>query len=125
MVKRCDGLGLAMPGSKGEKRPMKTERLEELQQNINELKSLNLEECAALIGEVWRLKSALAAKDIEVSYWRDAHDQVRTDRDRLIEADRLLQAENDLLSSVHGLPSCELENRWSNCAVRRRKSGTI
>jgi hypothetical protein len=90
---------------------MKIERLEELQRNVNELRSLNLEECAALIGEVWRLKSALAAKDVEL----------KTDRDRLIEANRLLQAENDLLKSVHGLPRCELENRWSNCAVRMRK----
>ncbi len=100
---------------------MKIERLEELERKVNELRSLDREECAALIGEVWRLKGAHAAKDIEVSYWRDSHDQLQIDRDRLIEANRLLQAENDLLKSVHGLPRCELENRWSNCAVRMRK----
>jgi hypothetical protein len=31
---------------------MKIEKLEELHQNINALRSLNLEDCAALIGEV-------------------------------------------------------------------------
>jgi len=102
---------------------MKIARLEELQQNVNDLRSLNLEECSALIDEIWRLRSAHAAKDVEVSFWRDSNDQLRTDRDRLIEANRLVQAENDLLKSVHGLPLCELENRWSNCAVRMRKGG--
>ena len=53
---------------------MKIEKLEELQQNINALRSLNLEDCAALIGEVWRLRVAQTGKDLwhfpgnEVSY---------------------------------------------------------
>ena len=46
---------------------MKIERLEELQQSINALRSLNLEDCAALIGEVWRLRVAQTGKDLEVS----------------------------------------------------------
>jgi len=100
---------------------MKIERLEELQQSVNDLRSLNLEECAALIGEVWRLRTVQTARDLEVSYLKDGHDELTIERDGLIEANRLLQAENDLLKSVHGLPHCELENRWSNCAVRMRR----
>jgi hypothetical protein len=50
---------------------MKIEKLEEHHQNINALRSLNLEDCAALIGEVWRLRVAQTGKDLEVSYWKD------------------------------------------------------
>src|ERR1700674_5880243 len=100
---------------------MKIEKLEELHQHINALRSLNLEECAALIGEVWRLWGSHTGKDLEVSYWKDGHDQLKAELDRMTEANRLLQAENDQLKTMHGLPNCYLENRWSNCAVRMRK----
>ena len=43
----------------------------------------------------------------------------------MTEANRLLQAENDHLKTMHGLPNCYLENRWSNCAVRMRKRREI
>jgi hypothetical protein len=105
---------------KGE-RPMKIERLEELQQNINALRSLDPEACAALIGEIWRLRTAQTAKEFEVSYLNDGRDRLKAELDRMSEANRLLQAENDQLKSIHGLPKCDLENRWSNCAVRMRR----
>ena len=104
---------------------MKIEKLEELHQHINALRSLNLEECAALIGEVWRLRVAHTGKDLEVSYWKDGHDQLKAELDRMTEANRLLQAENDQLKTMHGLPNCYLENRWSNCVVRMRKRREI
>jgi len=100
---------------------MKIERLEELQQNVNELRSLNPEECAALIGEVWRLRTAQTAKELEGSYWKDGHGVMKEELDRVTAANLLLQAENEQLKAVHGLPVCDLENRWSNCAVRMRK----
>jgi hypothetical protein len=100
---------------------MKIERLEALQQNVNEERPLNLEDCAALISEVWRLRTAQAARDLEVSYMKDGHDLLEAEAERMAEANRLLQAENDRLKAVHGLPNCDLENRWSNCAVRVRK----
>jgi hypothetical protein len=100
---------------------MKIERLEELQQSINALRSINPEEGAALIGEIWRLRTAQTAKQLEVSYLKDGHDRLKAELDRMSEANRLLQAENDRLKSAHGLPKCDLENRWSNCAVRMRK----
>jgi hypothetical protein len=104
---------------------MKVERLEELQQDVNRQRSLGIQDCAALIGEVWRLRAALTAKDLEVSYLRDCHDQLKEDLDRMAETTRLLQADNDQLKAVHGLPNCYLENRWSNCAVRMRKRNEI
>ena len=100
---------------------MKIERLEELQQNINALRSLNPEEGAALIGEIWRLRTAHTGVELEVSCLKDGHDRLKAELDRMSEANRLLQAENDQLKSTHGLPTCDLENRWSNCAVRMRK----
>jgi FtsZ-binding cell division protein ZapB len=100
---------------------MKIERLEELQQSINALRSINPEEGAALIAEIWRLRTAQTAKQLEVSCLKDGHDRLQAELDRMSEANRLLQAENDQLKSVHGLPKCDLENRWSNCVVRMRK----
>lgn len=104
---------------------MKVERLEQLQQDINGQRSLGLQDCAALICEVWRLRAALTAKDLEVSYLRYSNDQLRAELDRMAEATRLLRVENDELKAVHGLPNCYLENRWSNCAVRMRKQNEI
>jgi hypothetical protein len=104
---------------------MKIERLEELQQDVNGQRSLSLQDCAALIGEVWRLRTALTAKDLEVSYLRDSQDQLKADLDRMTETTRLLRADNDQLKAVHGLPNCYLEDRWSNCAVRMRKRNEI
>ena len=112
-------------GFKQGERPMKIERLDELQQDINGQRSLSIQDCAALIGEVWRLRAALTAKDLEVSYLRDSHDQLKAEADRMAETTRLLRADNDQLKAVHGLPNCHLENRWSNCAVRMRKRGEI
>ena len=68
-----------------------------------------------------RLRTAQTARDLEVSYLKDSHDELEAELERVTEAHRLLQAENDHLKAVHGLPNCELENRWSNCAVRMRK----
>jgi hypothetical protein len=100
---------------------MKIERLEELQQNINAQRSISPEEGAALISEIWRLRTAQTGKELEISYLQDGHDRLKAELDRMSEANRLLQAENDQLKSIHGLPKCDLENRWSNCAVRMRK----
>ncbi len=115
---------------------MKIERLEELQQDINRQRSLSIQDCAALIGEVWRLRTALTAKELEVSYLRDGQDELKAELDRMAETTRLLREDNDQLKAVlredndqlkavHGLPNCYLENRWSNCAVRMRKRGEI
>jgi len=100
---------------------MKIERLEELQSKIDALRSLNPEECAALLGEIWRLRTVQTAKKLEVAYLKDVQDRLKAELDRMSESNHLLQAENDQLKSVHGLPKCDLENRWSNCAVRMRK----
>jgi hypothetical protein len=120
------GLKMEIPGDKycgceRESAPMKIEKLEDLHQNINALRPLNLEDCAALIGEVWRLRIAQTGKDLEVSCWKDSHDQLKAELEQMTEANRLLQAENEQLKTMHGLPNCYLESRWSNCAVRMRK----
>jgi hypothetical protein len=104
---------------------MKVERLEELQQHVNGQRSLGIQDCAALIGEIWRLRAALTAKDLEISYLRDSQDQLQAELDRMAETTRLLRVDNDQLRAVHGLPNCYLESRWSNCAVRMRKRGEI
>ena len=61
------------------------------------------------------------ARTSKLAYWKDSHDQRKAELDHMTEANRLLQAENDQFKTMHGLPNCYLENRWSNCAVRMRK----
>jgi hypothetical protein len=100
---------------------MKIEKLEELHQIVNAQRPLDLEDCAALIGEIWRLRTAQTAKELQISYGKDSNDQLTAELEQIREAYRLLQAETDQLKAIHGLPNCELENRWSNCAVRMRK----
>jgi hypothetical protein len=67
---------------------MKIERLEELQQSINALRSINPEEGAALIGEIWRLRTAQTGKEFEVSYLKDGHDRLKAEVERMSEANR-------------------------------------
>src|SRR5260370_9261107 len=74
-------------------------------------------ECGPMNGR----RCGRCGKGLEVSYWKDSHDQLKAELDHMTEANRLLQAENDQLKTMHGLPNCYLENRWSNCAVRMRK----
>jgi hypothetical protein len=97
------------------------EKLSELQQKLEDGQPLDPGQCATLIAEVWRLKTVIAGKTMEA---RTAHDEAR-DFQRSLES---AQAENEIirreieeLKDIHGLPVCELENRWSNCAVRVRK----
>jgi hypothetical protein len=100
---------------------MKADRLRQLQQEVNDGKAFALEDCAALITEVWRLKTSLTGKEMEITYLRQSQDSLRVELNSMTEANRLLQAEADELKAVHGLPGCDLENRWSNCAVRLKK----
>jgi len=100
---------------------MKVDKLEELQRNIDAQHALPLEDCATLVGEIWRLKTAMTAKDLEINYWRDGHGQLKTELAEMAASNQLLQDEIEELKTIHGLPVCELENRWSNCAVRMRK----
>src|SRR5260370_16736414 len=96
-------------GCERESAPMKIEKLEELHQNINALRSLNLEDCAALIGEVWRLRVAQTGKDLEVSYLKDSHHHLKAELHHMTQANPLLQTENDHLKTITGLPNLFLQ----------------
>jgi hypothetical protein len=104
---------------------MKIERLEGIQRDISEQRLPQLEDCAALISEVWRLRTALSGKDLEVSYWRDSHHELEAELQGMAAANQLLTAEIGQFKAIHRLPGCELETRWSNCAVRLRKQHDI
>jgi hypothetical protein len=100
---------------------MTVEELNELQQKIDGGIALDLQQSSAAVGEIWRLRTAMTSKGIEVDYWRDSCDQLKLELEKLRNANELLQSEVDLLQSVRGLTQCPLENRWSNCAVRMKK----
>ena len=97
------------------------EKLSELQQKMEDGHPLDPGQCAMLIAEVWRLKTVIAGKTMEA---RAAHDEARDFQQSLDTArtdNVALRREVEELKDIHGLPACELENRWSKCAVRIRK----
>ncbi|MGH7934686.1 MAG: hypothetical protein ACREQN_16205 [Candidatus Binataceae bacterium] len=100
---------------------MTADDLTELQRTVNAGKVPPIEQCAALIGEIWRLKTKLASKGIEVDYWRGGSDELNSKLRAMNDANERLRQEIEQLRTVHGLASCQLENRWSNCAVRLKK----
>ena len=100
---------------------MKIERLEELQQSINALRSLNPEEGAALIGEIWRLRTARTGKELEVSYLKDGHDRLEAELDRLrkligsykrkmITSRKYMGCLNVISKTAGAIARCECEN---------------
>ncbi|HVN91068.1 MAG TPA: hypothetical protein VMT61_14745 [Candidatus Binataceae bacterium] len=99
------------------------EGLNELQQQIRSGDLPDASQIDALVTEIWRLKTLLRGKAIEL----DAARSESSDLERLLEAliaeNDSLRAEIEQLKAVHGLPVCQLEGRWSNCAVRLRKCG--
>lgn len=100
---------------------MRTETLLEFEENLKSGRALAVDECLALMSEVWRLKTALAGKNMGLGYWRDSCLQTKNDLDRVLEENRRLNEELSRLAAVIALPRCELESRWSNCAVRHLK----
>ncbi len=100
---------------------MKVERLDQLKTIVDAGEALSLEDSAHLLGEVWRLKTALAAKSMEADYLRMSNDENMRDLAATAGALRALQVEFEQHQALHGLAKCDLENRWSNCAVRMRK----
>ena|SRR5579859_1895661 len=102
--------------------------------NIEDLNDLQLQlkqgrvpqagQCDALIAEVWRLKTLVSGKTIEMQTARDEARELEKLLEALISENDALRAEVEELKAVHGLPACQLEGRWSNCAVRMRKLGS-
>ena len=97
------------------------EELNELQQRVASGDLPDVTQISALVAEVWRLKTLLRGKGIEL-------DTARAEGKELEQILELLAAENDLLRSeveklkaIQTLPKCPLEGRWSNCAVRTSK----
>ena len=98
---------------------MKTETLLEFEEELKAGRALSVDQCLALMGELWRLKTGLAGKNMGLSYWRDSYNEVKCDLDRVTDENLRLNEELSRLAAVIALPRCELESRWSNCAVRR------
>ena len=103
---------------------MKTDTLLEFEEILKAGRTLAVDECLALMGELWRLKTAVAGKNMGMSYWRDSYNQLKCDLERIQDENRRLNEELSRVAAVMALPRCELEGRWSNCAVRRLKGIT-
>src|ERR1700689_2100166 len=100
---------------------MKLERLEELKASVDAGAALTHDDCAALIAELWRLKSALAGKAIEADYFRASGDEGKRDLEAATVTHQALRREFEEQKALHGVAHCELEKRWSNCAMRIRR----
>jgi hypothetical protein len=104
---------------------MQTHALIELEESLNRGKPLGIDESLALVNEIWRLKTALTGKNIDLGYWRDSYTQSKAECERIIAENHRLNEEIGALMALIGLPNCELENRWSNCALRRVKLACV
>lgn len=100
---------------------MTVEELEELQQQLDKGQPLDPSQCAALLTEVWRLKTVNTSKAIEARVAREESDQATTAMNEARAENKALRLEAEQLQAINGLPICELEGRWSNCAVRKKK----
>jgi len=100
---------------------MTVDELNELQQLLDQGHLLDAQQCAALLAEVWRLKTVNSSKAIEARLAREEADQVAAALNVTRAENDALRRELEQLIAIKGLPVCELETRWSNCAVRKRK----
>jgi hypothetical protein len=100
---------------------MTVEDLSEIQQLLDEGHLLDAQQCAALLAEVWRFKTANGSKTMEARLAREEADQVAATLNIARAENAALRGELEQLTAIYGLPVCELETRWSNCAVRKRK----
>jgi hypothetical protein len=103
---------------------MNVERLNQLKTIVDAGEALSHEDCGALIAELWRLKSALAGKTIEADYLRASVDEGKRDLEAATVTHQALRRKFEEQKALHGVAQCELEKRWSNCAMRiRRRNG--
>jgi hypothetical protein len=100
---------------------MTVEELNELQQVLDQGHALDGSQCAALLAELWKLKTVNSSKAIEARVAREEADQTTTALNAARGENTALRLELERLTAINGLPGCELESRWSNCAVRMRK----
>ena len=100
---------------------MTVEELNELQQQLDQGKLLDATQCAALLAEVWRLKTMNTGKAIEVRTARDESHQAGTALSEMRAENEALRLQLEQLKAINGLAACELEARWSNCAVAMLK----
>lgn len=100
---------------------MTVEKLDELQQKLEDGQPLDPGQCAKLIAEVWRLKTVIAGRTIEARTARDEVRELEVSLETARVENETLRCAVQELTDIHGLPACDLEKRWSNCAVRLRK----
>jgi len=99
------------------------EELNDLQQQIKSGDLPDVSQIDALVTEVWRLKTLVRGKAIELDAARSEAGELQRLLETLVAENESLRTEIEQLKAVHGLPVCQLEGRWSNCAVRLRKCG--
>ena len=100
---------------------MTVDELNELQQLFDQGGVPDGRQCAALLAEIWKLKTVNSSKAIEARVAREEADQITAALNIARAENTALRLELEQLTALNGLPGCELETRWSNCAVRMRK----
>ena len=101
---------------------MTVEELNELQQALDQGQPLDAGQCRALLAEVWRLKNLNNAKTMEARVARDESSEATAALNAVRAESAALRTELQNLKDLNGLVVCELESRWTNCAVRKRRA---
>jgi hypothetical protein len=97
------------------------EELEELKQSLDDGQLFDDSQCQALLAEVWRLKTMVTNRSIEARVAREEANQTRAALRSARSDSEALRQEISRLNMVGNVMVCELADRWSNCAMMRRK----
>jgi hypothetical protein len=101
---------------------MTVDELNHIQRRVEDGLSLSDQECAALVAEVWRLKAANSGKLIEAATAREDANTAEKALSEALGDNELLRQEILQLKALDSLSRCDLERRWSNCAIRQKKA---
>src|ERR1700736_3066706 len=101
---------------------MTVDELNDIQRRVEDGLSLSDQECAALVAEVWRLKAANSGKLIEAATAREDANTAEKSLSEALGDNELLRQEILQLKALDSLSRCDLERRWSNCAIRQKKA---
>lgn len=99
------------------------EELKQLQQRIVSGDLPDVMQINALVAELWRIKTLIRGKTIELDAARAEAAELEQILELLIVENDALRTEVEKLKTIQSLRSCQLEGRWSNCAVRIHKGG--
>ena len=121
--------GRVAPGSAGSspdgevRSDLTTDELDAFQQTLEEGGLLDPTQCATVLAEAWCLRREQERLALELQSAREDSRQLRAQLDEVSRVNAALHSEREQLALT--VPrGCELEERWTNCALRLKKAAS-